>query len=220
MTARRWVVHVKRAAYDVYVGRPSPFGNPFVIGRDGDRAAMILRYRAWLLVQPVLVERVRRELAGKMLGLLVRALPCHGDVLAEIGAGTHWNRPRSPDPPTSPRESLHESCRDDHARVPRPGRPPRGGPRLSSRLPRGNGHLLRRDVRGRHGAPAARVALPGRHRCRGAPPLRPLRGTLGGPGAAPSPVRPTRRRPRRASRTPAATSSHARPRRTARSVSR
>jgi hypothetical protein len=46
MTARRRVVHVKRAAYDVYIGRPSPFGNPFVIGRDGERAAVIGRYRA------------------------------------------------------------------------------------------------------------------------------------------------------------------------------
>ena len=68
MTARSPVVHVKRAAYDVYVGRPSPFGNPFVIGRDGDRATVLARYRAWLLAQPALVELVRRDLAGKVLG--------------------------------------------------------------------------------------------------------------------------------------------------------
>jgi Domain of unknown function (DUF4326) len=86
MTARRRVVHVKRAAYDVYIGRPSPFGNPFVIGRDGDRAAVIARYRAWLLAQPALVERVRRELADKVLGCWCAPLPCHGDVLADIAA--------------------------------------------------------------------------------------------------------------------------------------
>jgi hypothetical protein len=32
----------------VYVGRPSPLGNPFVVGRDGDRATVIAKYRKWL----------------------------------------------------------------------------------------------------------------------------------------------------------------------------
>src|SRR5437867_8640568 len=85
MTASRTrVVHVKRAPYDVSVGRPSPFGNPFVIGRDGDRGAVIHKYRAWLLAQAALVERVRRELAGKVLGCWCAPLPCHGDVLADV----------------------------------------------------------------------------------------------------------------------------------------
>ncbi len=88
MTASRTrVVHVKRAAYDVYVGRPSPFGNPFVIGRDGTRATVIGQYRAWLLAQPALVDRVRRELAGKVLGCWCAPLPCHGDVLADVANG-------------------------------------------------------------------------------------------------------------------------------------
>ena len=34
------------AAY--YIGRPSPLGNPFKIGPDGDRDAVIERYRLWL----------------------------------------------------------------------------------------------------------------------------------------------------------------------------
>ena len=99
MTASRdaLVVHVKRAPYDVYVGRPSPFGNPFVIGRDGDRAAVIQKYRAWLLAQPALVERVRRELAGKVLGCWCAPLPCHGDVLADV-AECAWSGPRDHNP--------------------------------------------------------------------------------------------------------------------------
>lgn len=32
----------------VYVGRPTKWGNPFVIGRDGDRDEVIERYRGWL----------------------------------------------------------------------------------------------------------------------------------------------------------------------------
>jgi hypothetical protein len=86
-TSRTRVVHVKRAPYDVYVGRPSPFGNPFVIGRDGDRGTVIRKYRAWLLAQPALVERARRELAGKVLGCWCAPSPCHGDVLADVANG-------------------------------------------------------------------------------------------------------------------------------------
>jgi len=107
MTARSPVVHVKRAAYDVYVGRPSPFGNPFVIGRDGDRAAVVARYRAWLLAQPALVERVRRDLAGKVLGCWCAPLPCHGDVLADIAAA--GNALESAAVPRSAHQSTGES---------------------------------------------------------------------------------------------------------------
>lgn len=31
-----------------YVGRPSPLGNPFVVGRDGSREEVIAKYRRWL----------------------------------------------------------------------------------------------------------------------------------------------------------------------------
>ncbi|MHB8407807.1 MAG: DUF4326 domain-containing protein [Acidiferrobacterales bacterium] len=31
--------------YDVYVGRPSKWGNPFVVGRDGSRSEVIQKYR-------------------------------------------------------------------------------------------------------------------------------------------------------------------------------
>jgi hypothetical protein len=30
---------------DHYIGRPSPLGNPFVLGRDDTRAQVIARYR-------------------------------------------------------------------------------------------------------------------------------------------------------------------------------
>jgi hypothetical protein len=32
----------------VYVGRPSPLGNPFVVGRDGLREQVMENYRQWL----------------------------------------------------------------------------------------------------------------------------------------------------------------------------
>ena len=43
-TASTRVVHCKRARYDVYIGRPSKWGNPYVIGPDGTREQVIAKY--------------------------------------------------------------------------------------------------------------------------------------------------------------------------------
>lgn len=81
------MVHVERDEFDVYVGRGSPFGNPFRIGPFSNRTQVIERYRRWLLSQPDLVERTRRELRSKRLGCHCRPKSCHADVLAEIANG-------------------------------------------------------------------------------------------------------------------------------------
>jgi hypothetical protein len=77
------VVHCKKAAFDIYIGRPSKFGNPFKIGRDGNRAQVIEKYRAWISSQSELLAEVKK-LKGKRLGCWCKPLACHGDVLAEI----------------------------------------------------------------------------------------------------------------------------------------
>lgn len=75
----------KRVSQDgTYVGRPSKFGNPFVIGQHGSRADVIARYEAWLLSQPALVEAAKRELRGKSLVCWCAPLACHGDVLLRV----------------------------------------------------------------------------------------------------------------------------------------
>lgn len=71
------------ARYDVFIGRPSKWGNPFVIGRDGDRAMVIAKYEAWVRDQPAL-RAALVELCGKVLGCYCAPLPCHGDVLARL----------------------------------------------------------------------------------------------------------------------------------------
>ena len=35
------VVHCKRSNYDVYIGRPYKWGNPFTIGKDGTRDVLV-----------------------------------------------------------------------------------------------------------------------------------------------------------------------------------
>lgn len=83
MTQTR-VVHVRKSGYDVFIGRPSLWGNPFLIGRDGTRDEVIAKYRSYLMKRPQLVRRARKELTGKRLGCFCHPLPCHGDVLVMI----------------------------------------------------------------------------------------------------------------------------------------
>lgn len=80
------VVHCKRSDYDVYIGRPSIWGNPFVIGRDGSRAEVIAKYEAWIVRQPKLMSQLH-ELRGKILGCWCSPAPCHGEVLARLAGG-------------------------------------------------------------------------------------------------------------------------------------
>lgn len=72
----------------VYIGRGSPYGNPFVIGTNGDRDEVIAVHRDWIREQPELLERVRRDLAGKSLVCFCYPKPCHGDTLVEVADGT------------------------------------------------------------------------------------------------------------------------------------
>jgi hypothetical protein len=92
---RTCVVHCRRDPYDLYIGRAVPrlglpasiWANPFRIGPDGTREAVIARYRAWLLTQPYLL-RLLPTLVGKRLGCWCkqrnRDVPCHGDVLVAL----------------------------------------------------------------------------------------------------------------------------------------
>jgi hypothetical protein len=67
----------------VYVGRPSKWGNPFKIGRDGSREEVIARYREWILRQPALMAALP-DLRGKDLVCWCAPEPCHADVLLEL----------------------------------------------------------------------------------------------------------------------------------------
>lgn len=79
----RHVVHCKRAKHDVYIGRPSKWGNPFEIGKDGDRETVIRKYREWVVTQPHLIAALP-ELRGKVLGCWCAPQACHGDVLVSL----------------------------------------------------------------------------------------------------------------------------------------
>ena len=86
----------------VNVARPGPWGNPFIVGKDGDRAYCVELYKHMLnghlsIVNPggATVESLMaarsyvatniRNLAGKSLACWCRldGKPCHADVLLE-----------------------------------------------------------------------------------------------------------------------------------------
>lgn len=69
--------------FNVYIGRPSKWGNPFKIGRDGSRQDVIDKYEKWIQTQPYLLKSLP-ELKGKILGCYCAPLPCHGDILAKL----------------------------------------------------------------------------------------------------------------------------------------
>lgn len=67
----------------VYIGRPSKWGNPFIVGRDGSRADVISKYREWVAAQPELLDALG-ELRGCDLVCWCAPQACHGDVLIEM----------------------------------------------------------------------------------------------------------------------------------------
>ena len=76
------VVHCKKEPYDVYIGRGSKWGNPFVLGKDGNREEVIDKYEEYLLSSPHLLVALP-ELKDKVLGCWCKPKACHGDILAK-----------------------------------------------------------------------------------------------------------------------------------------
>lgn len=77
------VVHCKKEPYDVYIGRGSPWGNPFKIGPDGTRDEVVAKYRAMYKGNQKFLASLE-PLRGKRLGCWCAPLLCHGHVLLEF----------------------------------------------------------------------------------------------------------------------------------------
>lgn len=84
------VVHLEREPHDVFIGRPSKWGNPYSHMRNTraqfkvkTRREAIQKYREYILTRPDLLGSLH-ELRGKRLGCYCAPLECHGDVLAEL----------------------------------------------------------------------------------------------------------------------------------------
>jgi len=84
------VVHCKKSPFDIYIGRPTKWGNPFT--HDGEaqarykvdtREEAIEMYKWWVVRQPHLMSTLH-ELKGKTLGCWCKPKACHGEILIEL----------------------------------------------------------------------------------------------------------------------------------------
>ena len=67
----------------VYIGRPSIWGNPYIIGKHGSREDVIAKYEKYLENCPLVTARLK-ELVGRDLVCHCKPKSCHGDVLAKL----------------------------------------------------------------------------------------------------------------------------------------
>lgn len=92
------VVNKKDEDFDVYIGRGSPWGNPFS-SKEGtkaeivcsSRAEAIAMYEKWILglvdvpgLRPPEIGYIRKALTDRVLGCFCKPRACHGDILAKI----------------------------------------------------------------------------------------------------------------------------------------
>lgn len=86
------VVHCKKEEYDVYIGRPSKWGNPFSHKENtkakylvSSREEAVDAYEDWILngEGQYLLEDLH-ELKGKTLGCWCKPKECHGDILVKL----------------------------------------------------------------------------------------------------------------------------------------
>lgn len=77
------VVNLRNSHYDVYIGRPSKWGNPFTIGVHGNRSQVIAQFENYIRDNPDLLNDLP-ELVNKTLGCYCKPQACHGDVLVKL----------------------------------------------------------------------------------------------------------------------------------------
>lgn len=68
----------------IYVGRGSPWGNPYKIGLNGSRKEVLRKYKNYLDDNPSLILKIIKELKGKDLVCFCAPQPCHGNILLTI----------------------------------------------------------------------------------------------------------------------------------------
>jgi hypothetical protein len=74
----------------IYIGRGSRWGNPYVIGQDGDRDEVIAKFRAYAEVRLKHFPDWLEPLEGQNLVCFCAPLPCHGDVLVSLIERSKW----------------------------------------------------------------------------------------------------------------------------------
>ena len=86
------VVHCKKENFDVYIGRPSKWGNPFSYKSNSiakykvkNSNEALSKYRQWITEgEGKHLLKDLHELKDKTLGCWCNPKPCHGNILIEL----------------------------------------------------------------------------------------------------------------------------------------
>ena len=77
------IVNVYKDDYDVYIGRPIIYGNPYIIGIDGDRDKVINKFEIYFNNRIKTDHYYKKRvllLKGLTLGCYCAPQKCHGDI--------------------------------------------------------------------------------------------------------------------------------------------
>lgn len=83
--------------FDVYIGRGTPWGNPYpIIPGIDDRDSVIKKYKEYFyskIENDTDFKEKINSLRGKILGCHCKPLPCHGDVIADyLNSMSHYSK--------------------------------------------------------------------------------------------------------------------------------
>lgn len=74
----------------IYIGRPSPLGNPFCMNGEGDRERVIAQYKEWLKGEyqhRYSIRKLLHDMANTQEDLILicwcAPKACHGDIIKE-----------------------------------------------------------------------------------------------------------------------------------------
>lgn len=78
------VVNLRKEKYDIYIGRGSKWGNPFIMKdwSDKERNRVCDEYEKWFWTTDL--PNQIHELKDKVLGCYCKPKRCHGDFLANL----------------------------------------------------------------------------------------------------------------------------------------
>lgn len=84
----RLVAWAERKGLYVRIDRATAWGNPFVLGEDGDRPAVLRKYARYFAMKDGLKKKLPL-LRGKVLGCWCHPEPCHGNHLIKLAESAH-----------------------------------------------------------------------------------------------------------------------------------
>jgi hypothetical protein len=78
-------IHIDKEPVNfVNIMRPNKYGNPFILGKDGNRDEVLVKYYDYVMADKELIAEIKRDLKGKNLLCCCHPKKCHGHVLAKI----------------------------------------------------------------------------------------------------------------------------------------